>query len=82
MSRYIAADALKQQIESPYTEYPVMIQIRKAIKEFIDSAPSIDIVFCRECKYKDTELCTMYKLVVAGVRKYDDFCSYGERSEL
>ena len=46
-----------------------------------NSAPSIDIVFCKECKYKDTELCAMYKLVVAGVRKYDDFCSYGESKE-
>lgn len=81
MSRYIAVNALKQQIESPYTEYPVMIQIRKALKNFIDSAPSIDIVFCRECKYKDMELCAMYKLVVAGVRKYNDFCSYGERED-
>ena len=81
MSRYVAADALKQQVESPYTEYPVMIQIRKAVKDFIDDAPSIDIVFCRECKYKDMELCAMYKLVVAGVRKYNDFCSYGERED-
>lgn len=38
-----------------------------------------ELVRCKECRYKDTELCAMYKLVVAGVRKYDDFCSYGER---
>jgi len=47
----------------------------------VREAPSIDIVRCKECKYKDMELCAMYKLVVAGVRKYDDFCSYGERRE-
>ena len=43
MSNYVDADKLKQQVESPYTEYPIMIQIRRAIKEFIDSAPTIDI---------------------------------------
>ena len=52
MSRYIDADALKQQVESPYTEYPIMIQIRKALKDFIDDAPSIDIVRCAECKHR------------------------------
>ena len=38
-----------------------------------------EIVRCKECRYKDMELCAMYKLVVAGVRKPDDFCSHGER---
>ena len=52
MSRYTNVDALKQQVESPYTEYPIMIQIRKALKDFIDEAPSIDIVFCKECKHR------------------------------
>ena len=52
MSRYTNADALKQQVESPYTEYPIMIQIRKALKDFIDDVPSIDIVFCKECKHR------------------------------
>ena len=40
--RLIDADERKQQIESPYTEYPIMIQIRKALKDFIDDAPTID----------------------------------------
>ena len=52
MSRYTNTDVLKQQVESPYTEYPIMIQIRKALKDFIDEAPSIDIVFCKECKHR------------------------------
>ena len=52
MGRYTNVDALKQQVESPYTEYPIMIQIRKALKDFIDEAPSINIVFCKECKHR------------------------------
>ena len=49
------------------------------VEKIVDAMPSINIVRCKECRYKDMELCAMYKLVVAGVRKYDDFCSYGER---
>lgn len=50
----------------------------------LNAVPTIDaveVVRCKECRYKDTELCAMYRLVVAGVRKYDDYCSYGERKE-
>ena len=85
--RLIDADALKQQVESPYTEYPIMIQIRRAIKEFIDSAPTIDIVRCEECKHwwKNAETCK-HKCLTVGVVcvttfHADDFCSYGERRE-
>ena len=52
MSKYTNVDTLKKQVESPYTEYPIMIQIRKALKDFIDEAPSINIVFCKECKHR------------------------------
>ena len=51
-------------------------------QEMIDSAPSIDIVRCKECKYFDdkdygepTRYCTWHESVVNA----DDFCSYGER---
>ena len=49
--------------------------------EEIMQLPTIDLVRCKECRYKDMEICPMYRLVVAGVRKYDDYCSYGERKE-
>ena len=54
------------------------------LDRFITTAPTIDavsVVRCKECRYKDMEICPMYRLVVAGVRKYDDFCSYGERED-
>ena len=78
--RLIDADALKQQVESPYTEYPLMIQIRRAIKEFIDSAPTIDIVRCKECwhhQYGDNldDWCGLHDIGIYP----DDFCSYGKR---
>ena len=81
MSRYVAADALKQQVESPYTEYPVMIQIRKALKDFIDDAPSIDIVRCKECKHwRNTDAEKIPTASIAcGNMHADDFCSYGQK---
>lgn len=55
----------------------------KALAEaIIQDAPSIDICFCRECKWFDdkdygepTRYCTWHESVVND----DDFCSYGER---
>ena len=83
MSRYIDADALKQQVESPYTEYPIMIQIRRTLKDFIDDAPSIDIVFCKECKHRTYcygDVLWTNKRQTVDIHKDIDFCSYGERS--
>lgn len=42
--KLIRADSLLDQIKSPYTEYPIMIGIRKAIKEMIDEAPTVDAI--------------------------------------
>ena len=39
--RPIDADALIKQIDNPQTEYSIMIQIRRALKEFINSAPTV-----------------------------------------
>ena len=41
MGRLIDADALLEQIENPYTEYPVMIKIRKAIADMINETPTV-----------------------------------------
>ena len=54
----------------------------------LDSAPSIDIVRCRECKWFDSgkndseiwSMCTRHFGKYIDVNA-DDFCSYGERSE-
>ena len=73
MSRYIDADALKIPSEE---------MIAKMI---INSAPSIDIVFCKECKWRGEEIESgnLYhwcRLVGVGYEVDDiHFCSYGER---
>jgi hypothetical protein len=67
VSRYIDANALKIPSEE---------MIAKMI---INSAPSIDIVRCKDCKYWNYEMsgCKRNPSVVAW--RDDDFCSYGER---
>ena len=44
---------------------------------YIDSAPSIDIVRCKECVEYDDDWCMYWQNVVNAY----DFCSYGERRE-
>lgn len=77
MSRWIDADALEYDTEwseyhDGFTAYSQMA---------IDTAPSIDIVRCRECKYSgvrndaDVE-CKRHKLIM----RLNNFCSYGERN--
>ena len=39
--RLISANALLEQIKNPYTEYPVMIKIRKAIEDMINETPTV-----------------------------------------
>ena len=60
--------------------------IKEIIYAWDGEIPKVDyvgeLVRCKDCKYKDVEICPMYRLVAAGVRKYDDYCSYGERREL
>ena len=72
MSRYIDADTLKIPSEE---------MIAKMI---INSAPSIDIVRCKECRcfnhFEDKEhgewnTCERHMIFMNP----DDFCSYGER---
>ena len=81
MSRYIDYDAIDYRNDKMHGKSSDFIDGVIYMAQRIEDAPSIDIVFCKECRYKDMELCAMYKLVVAGVRKADDFCSYGERED-
>ena len=74
MSKYIDVEWLKQNFNTVFWS-----QITKTI----DSAPSIDIVRCGECKHwcKGDEVYGIcYRCPNTRQMKADDFCSYGERS--
>ena len=50
----------------------------------LDSAPTIEIISCRECKYwsnGDDVYGICYRCPNTRQMKADDFCSYGSRSE-
>ena len=76
MSRYIDTKWLEENAKEyslgyyDYDEYAVPLSA-------LDSAPSIDIVRCKECKYYEADWCYWRDEAIT----VDDFCSYGERSE-
>ena len=73
MSKYIDVEWLKQNFNTVFWS-----QITKTI----DSAPSIDIVRCGECKmWMSEHLCQWWSRYGTVETDADDFCSYGERSE-
>ena len=74
MSRYIKAEWLLNFFEPYPDDYHTPLGTLRAC---VDDAPSIDIVFCKECRHRYTGL--MGKMCIG--RQNDDFCSYGERSE-
>lgn len=88
MSRYIDADALM----ATYAKHEFCSDMGDAM-EILDHAPSIDIVFCKECRWykkwktigRDDGYCEYARMTQDGLQYVnanpDDFCSYGERSE-
>ena len=92
MSRYIDADALMAECEEELKDESLWHDEdttkdyaegsddgKRLIMNIIDSAPSIDIVRCKECKHrtdsKAKSFCEKWLREVDA----DDFCSYGER---
>ena len=71
MSRYIDADALIR-----YGKCGTLVYW-----EDIEEAPSIDIVFCKECRYYHQLYGCQKNDDIDLVTSDDDFCSYGERRE-
>ena len=71
MSKYIDVEWLKQNFNTVFWS-----QITKTI----DSALSIDIVRCGECKmWMSEHLCQWWSRYGTVETDADDFCSYGER---
>lgn len=82
MSRYIDADALIVNMRGAFIDHVEEFRAVTIIKD----APSIDIVRCGECKYKQqchkaVEHTTYEPTSVTIGYKSVDFCSYGERRE-
>ena len=79
MSRYIDAEWLLNFFEPYPNDYQTPLG---SLRACVDDAPSIDIVFCKECKHwgkwSDEEM--FCGCLEGGIGSDpDDFCSYGER---
>ena len=94
MSRYIDADALMKTLkisddckhceQCEYDYFCSMSGDFVSACEAINEAPSIDIVFCKECIWRDKDnQGEVYCTYVKGLADIngDSFCSWGERSE-
>ena len=74
MSKWIDAEWLAEELGDVNMDI-----YTNEVKEYINDAPSIEIVRCKECKKHNTHRCHMAFDLVAT--NDDDFCSYGERRE-
>lgn len=84
MSRYIDADEFLKEYCEPYPH--VYMAMSKALAD----APSIDICFCKECKFSARYVddghieCRLYSHPLRHdyhEMKPDDFCSYGDKRD-
>lgn len=75
MSRYIDADGIDIRAREGYDHDGMLYLPYRDVRKSLDSAPSIDIVFCRECTYRNNrKKCPMR--VFTGD---NGFCSYGDK---
>lgn len=63
-----------------------LINRQKAEIERLKAADVVEVVRCKDCKYRKTEDCAMFYECNCGEQHTwendNDFCSYGERKEL
>lgn len=87
MSRYIDADELKVDFYDEYEAEDDVYVCRYVSEYQIDSAPSIDVVFCKECVHCADDWNGNQPMFTCELGRCgesvqpNDFCSYGERKE-
>ena len=75
MSRYIEADKVLKELHLNHKDV-IYIDKNDTAKR-IEKIPSIDICFCRGCKYYKDEWCYWRDVEIRA----DDFCSYGQKGD-
>lgn len=78
MSRWIDADALKEQVDDIWANRSLSL-LGARILVMIDNAPSIDIVRCQDCKYWVYNFNGCSRNPCTEPWYATDFCNYGER---
>lgn len=92
MSKYRDTDEVLEQIRKKLgiKSLDYLLEAERQIVDAIQSAPSIDIVRCKDCKYWHDHITTTWCSRGAELRPQesgwikrnpDDYCSYGDRKE-
>lgn len=86
MSKYVDYDAIDYRNDKMHNKSSDFIDGVIYMAQRIEEAPSIDIVFCEECKYKlicnhSVQHTTRDAYSVTIGSKTVEWCSYGERAE-
>lgn len=84
MSRYIEADEVLEQIRKKLgiKSLSYLLEAERQIVDAIQSAPSIDIVRCKECRHKhktDRGIISCDRIIYGFNHTDMGFCSCGER---
>lgn len=83
--RPIDADALLEKID---TEREILVKdgrlgtehiLVHCVREFVETAPTVDIVLCKECMYYNGETHGCKRNPSVMPWEENDFCSYGEK---
>lgn len=94
MARYIDADKLTDKLEELQFNAPVMTPVMKIynVIELVEDQPTADVaevVRCKDCKHYEHGRCSQISYIMDGyyqggfeVKTPNDFCSYGERSDI
>ena len=78
--RLIDADALEEKIDNIWDGRPLST-LGARILAMIDRTPTIDIVRCKDCKYRTELFDTRWHPCTSVPTNADWFCADGERKE-
>ena len=91
MPRYIDATRLQAKIldasiTNKLTESKDVLKIFDKMVQSIPTADVVEVVRCKDCKFRGTDLCTMswyseYEGAYVDETEDCDFCSYGKKEE-
>jgi hypothetical protein len=59
--------------------------LRQELEQICQIPSPVEVVRCKDCKYKERKRCGLTRYSVCGLTRYtvreNDYCSYGERKD-
>ena len=89
MSRYIEREAVMKTARDGYhSDFGKSMADLTSLREVLEDTPTADVVEvvrCKDCRWRGTEECSMYYRCNCGEQhtweNNNDFCSYGVKKE-